>query len=88
MDKSGIGDLELWHQWNMAAGICFWSLAFLWVAAVLAVVVAAVRSTGDMGGWTALRLNGCRALAVAGPPVFFVLGTVAMLVLNMTGVAL
>jgi len=40
MDKAGVGDLELWRQYNSYVGIAFYLAAVLWVVSIILAVSA------------------------------------------------
>jgi hypothetical protein len=40
MDKTGVGNVELWRQYNSYAGIAFYLAAVLWVVSIILVVSA------------------------------------------------
>ena len=40
MDKTGVGNLELWQQYNSYAGIAFYLSAVLWVVSIILAVSA------------------------------------------------
>jgi hypothetical protein len=40
MDKAGVGNLELWQQYNSYVGIAFYFAVILWVASIILTVSA------------------------------------------------
>jgi len=74
MEKTGVGDLALWSQWNGMAGKAFLALVVLWLAALLAVGFQAVQAKS----LAQFRVSGLSALAVGAPPLFLVVGYVVI----------
>jgi hypothetical protein len=62
MDKTGVGNLELWRQYNSYAGIAFYLALAMWVVSIiLSVSGKCLKETHSQ-------------IAISLPPLFMVLG--------------
>ena len=74
MDKSGIGDLELWSLWTNTAGYAFGLLGAFWLLAFGLIAWSAIQS----GNLLHYQVSGLPALVLCLPPAIFLAGYVGL----------